>query len=102
MLVVKHLPRGRHDGATELNLTDRRRRFNPSVGKRPWSRKWHRLQYSCLENSIDRGAWRAKALGVAKSRTWLSTAHTLFSIQQLQGLYTMLKVSAPALAERLE
>ena len=27
------------------------------------------LQYSCLENPMDRGAWRATARGVAKSRT---------------------------------
>ena len=27
------------------------------------------LQYSCLENSMDRGAWRATVHGVAKSRT---------------------------------
>ena len=27
------------------------------------------LQYSCLENPMDRGAWRATVLGVAKSRT---------------------------------
>ena len=31
------------------------------------------LQYSCLENSMDRGAWRATVHGVAKSQTWLST-----------------------------
>ena len=30
------------------------------------------LQYSCLENSVDRGAWWARVHGVAKSRTWLS------------------------------
>ena len=30
------------------------------------------LQYSCLENPMDRGAWRAAAHGVAKSRTRLS------------------------------
>ena len=29
------------------------------------------LQYSCLENSMDRGAWRAIVQGVAKSQTWL-------------------------------
>ena len=29
------------------------------------------LQYSCLENSMDRGAWRATVHGVAKSRTRL-------------------------------
>ena len=30
------------------------------------------LQYSCLENPMDRGAWRATVHGVAKSRTQLS------------------------------
>jgi len=33
------------------------------------------LQYSCLENPMDRGAWWATVHGVTKSRTWLST-HT--------------------------
>ena len=36
------------------------------------------LQYSCLENSMDRGAWRATVHGVAKSQTWPST-HTYFN-----------------------
>ena len=30
------------------------------------------LQYSCLENSMDRGAWWATVHGVTKSWTWLS------------------------------
>ena len=30
------------------------------------------LQYSCLENPIDRGAWWAIAHGIAKSQTQLS------------------------------
>ena len=36
--------------------------------------RWHGnlLQYSCLENSMDRGAWRATVRGVTKSQTWLS------------------------------
>ena len=34
------------------------------------------LQYSCLENSMDRGAWKAIVHGVAKSRTWLGDSHT--------------------------
>ena len=35
------------------------------------------LQYSCLENSMDRGAWWAIVHGVTKRRTQLSThAHT--------------------------
>ena len=30
------------------------------------------LQYSCLENPMDRGAWRATVHGVAKGQTQLS------------------------------
>ena len=32
--------------------------------------------YSCLENPMDRGAWRAAVHGVVKSQTWLSDSHT--------------------------
>ena len=35
------------------------------------------LQYSCLENSMDGGAWCAIVCGVSKSQTRLST-HTKF------------------------
>ena len=35
------------------------------------------LQHSCLENSIDRGVWRATVPGVTKSQTRLSDFHTL-------------------------
>ena len=37
------------------------------------------LQYSCLENPMDRGAWKAAVHGVAKSRTQLSNLHFHFS-----------------------
>ena len=37
-----------------------------------WSRKWQPLYYSCLENSMDRGDWRATVHGVAKRWTQLS------------------------------
>ena len=30
------------------------------------------LLYSCLENPMDRGAWRATVQGVTESWTWLS------------------------------
>ena len=33
--------------------------FNPWVGKIPWRRDGNPLQYSCLENPMDRGAWWA-------------------------------------------
>ena len=38
----------------------------------PWRRKWHPLQYPCLENSMDGGAWQTIVHGVAESQTWLT------------------------------
>ena len=48
--------------------------FNPWVGKIHWRKKRPPLQYSCLENSMDREAGWATAHVVSKSRIWLSTA----------------------------
>ena len=36
----------------------------------------HPLQYSCLENPMDRGVWWATVHSVAKSRTWLRQLST--------------------------
>ena len=41
---------------------------NPGSGKSPGAGHGNPLQYSCLENPMDRGAWRAAVHGVAKSR----------------------------------
>ena len=40
----------------------------PGLGRGPGEEHGNPLQYSCLENSMDRGAWRATAHGVAKSQ----------------------------------
>jgi len=42
--------------------------FDPWVGKIPWRRKWQPLQYSCLGNPMDGGAWWATVHGVARVR----------------------------------
>ena len=44
----------------------------PGSGKSPGEENVYSLQYSCLGNSIDRGAWWATVPGVAKSQTRLS------------------------------
>ena len=49
----------------------KRHRFNPWIGKILWRRACNPLQYSCLENPMDRGAPRATVHRVAESRTWL-------------------------------
>ena len=41
-------------------------------GRSPGEGNGNPLQYSCLENPMDGGAWRATVHGVAKSWTWLS------------------------------
>ena len=45
------------------------------------------LQYSCLENPVDRGAWRATVHRVAKSWTWLKHAHTHVYMWNLEKWY---------------
>ena len=41
----------------------------PGLGRVPGEGNGNLLQYSCLENSMNRGDWWATAHGVAKSRT---------------------------------
>ena len=41
----------------------------PESGRSPGEENGNPLQYSCLENSMDRGAWWATVHGVTKSRT---------------------------------
>ena len=52
----------------------------PRSGRSPREGNGNPLQYSCLENSMDGGAWWATVHGITKSRTWLSDfTFTFFS-----------------------
>ena len=59
----------------------------PGLGKSPEGGHSSPLQYSCLENSMDRGTWWAIVHGITKSQTGLSNYHfhfhSLFSIINL-------------------
>ena len=44
----------------------------PVSGRSPGGINGNPLQYSCLENSMDRGVWQATAHGLAKRQTQLS------------------------------
>ena len=44
----------------------------PGLGKSPGEGNGNPLQYSCLENLMDRGAWQVTVHGFTKSRTRLS------------------------------
>ena len=65
--------------------------FHPWVRRSPWGEHDNPLQYSCLENSMNRGAWQASVHWIVKSWTWmkwLSTHAMQYSIKftQLQLL----------------
>ena len=55
----------------------------PGLGRAPGEGNGYPLQYSCLENPMDRGSWWVPGHGVAKSRTWLKQ----LSIHSIQLLY---------------
>ena len=53
----------------------------PGSGRFPGEGNGNPLQYSCLENTMDRGAWWATVHGVTKSWTQLSTrTHTTYIV----------------------
>ena len=60
--VVKNLPAN----ATDMSLI-------PGSGRFPGDGNGNPLQYSCLGNPLDQGAWQATVHGVTKSRTQLTT-----------------------------
>ena len=68
-LVVKNPPANAHDVRDAHSI--------PGLGRSPRGGHDNPLQYSCLENPVDRGAWWATVHGVPKSQTQRSDlAHT--------------------------
>ena len=43
----------------------------PGSGRFPGGGHSNPLQYSCLDNPMDRGAWQDTVYGITKSQTWL-------------------------------
>ena len=67
-LVLKNLPANAGD-TQDLGLI-------LESGRSPGGGHGNPLQYSCLENPIDRGAWQAMVRRVTKSRAWLKHLST--------------------------
>ena len=67
------------------------------LGRTPGEGNGNRLQYSCLENPIDRGAWQATVHGVAESQTthkptiWSIAAVLMFWAPWLSPAYVKLQ-----------
>ena len=60
-------PGGSEGKASAYNVGDLG--LNPGSGRSPGEGNSNPLQYSCLENPMDRGAWQTTVHGVAMSRT---------------------------------
>ena len=58
--MVKNLPANAGDIRDEGSI--------PGLGRSPGGGNGNSLQYSCLENPMDRGAWQATIHGLAKSK----------------------------------
>ena len=52
----------------------------PGLGKTPGGGHGNPLQYSCVENPVDRGAWWPTVHGVTKSRTRVTNTFTFHLI----------------------
>ena len=57
----------------------------PGLERSPGEGNGNLLQYSCLGNPMDRGAWQATFHGVAKSQTWLSNNNHRFGLPSWQS-----------------
>ena len=64
------IPGGSEDKASACHAGDQG--LIPGLGRSPGEGNGNPLQYSCLENPMDGGAWWATVHGVTKSRTRLS------------------------------
>ena len=57
---------GKESACSEGNAEDTG--LIPGSGRCPEGRSGNQFQYSCLENPMDRGAWRVTVSGVSKSQ----------------------------------
>ena len=77
-LTVKRFPGGTSCKDPTCQCRSRMRRgFDSGVRKIPWGGPGNLLQYSCLENPMDRGVWQATVCGGHKrvGRDWSDLAH---------------------------
>ena len=66
--VVKNLPASPRDARDMGSI--------PVLGRSPERSHGNSLQYSCLENAIERGSWQSTVHGIAKNLTWLKQLST--------------------------
>ena len=72
----------------------------PGLGRSPGEGNGYPLQSFCLENSMDREAWRATAHGVTKSHNWATNSLAL-TLQPRRVSALLGKVYLPTLCSHL-
>ena len=72
-------------GKDEMHEVQETLVLSPGLGRSPGGGHGNPLQYSCLENPMDRGAWWATVHGVAKRPTWLNTQAGRQSTPQIRN-----------------
>ena len=77
--LISGFPHGPHHKESACNVGDLG--LIPGLVRSPGEGNDNSFRYSCLENSMDRGAWQAKVCEVTKSRTWLSDFHTSLKME---------------------
>ena len=70
--------------------------FIPGLGRFPGEGNGYPLQYSCLENPMDGGAWWAAVHGVTRSRTRLSDFTFTFHFPALADRFFMTSATLEA------
>ena len=85
-LVVKNSPANARDIRDRASV--------PGSGRFPGLGHENPPQYSCLENPLDRGAWRAIIHGVTKSQTRLCTLHNrketvIFNVNTCEKMFLL-------------
>ena len=76
VIFMPHFPGGSDGKVSACNAGDPG--SIPGLGRSPGEGNGNPLQYSCLENSMNGGAWWATVHGVAKSQTRLSDFTSLY------------------------
>ena len=93
-LVVKNLPANEGDTGDADSI--------PRLGRSLGGENGNPLQYSCLENPMERGAWWAVVFGVTKSWTWLEPLSVDMSTSEARRCWTHLLAGEPIFWEILD
>ena len=80
-LNANHRP---HDGGQPVTASYSVEKVEQVVSGAAFGKEWIPLQYSCLENPMDGGAWWAAVRGIAKSQTRLSDFTFTFHFHALE------------------